>query len=510
MELSANNKNVQISKWLKRFKRIWRKRFLMLLIGLLTALDFFENSTFLFAASPIMGGIHADPREFAHSLSAYAIGSMLMIVVQQWASKKFGYKAYLLVALGLFISGTLLCINSENFTEFFIARVIQGVGGGAFFTSSRILITILFAPKDRSLAIRTFVFMIFGATAIAPIVAAYCVDGPGWKAVFECVIPPSIIAFVLCLIFLPSRPRGSGDGKNPILAFVTFGAGVILLQIMLAEARYDFFSDPIKLLVAGIIGALIIIGFFWLEHSYHTPILKLRNLHHPLYLTGLVVYFLYYFLNNFSAYLFPMFSEKALSLPIIAVGWLNGMAGFAGVIMVWVFFKYLAPRPKRKLYMVIGMVCLMLSATNFAIISPQTSYLSLVPALILKGVATIFIALPTAGLTFRGLEAEHFPYAYQSKNIVRQMAGSISIAIVSILLEDREFVVNSQLSANLTPNRPEIAQFINSPNPQLSLDILAQMVNKQAQFIAAQNLYILMGIGAFITAIIIIMQKKIR
>ena len=77
---------------------------LMALSGLLAGVEFLENGMFVFAASHIVGGVAAAPHEFAQVQAAYAVGSMLMIVLQQQLARHFGYRRYLMAALALFRS----------------------------------------------------------------------------------------------------------------------------------------------------------------------------------------------------------------------------------------------------------------------------------------------------------------------------------------------------------------------------------------------------------------------
>ena len=72
-----------------------KQRLLMLLLGGLVGMEFLENGMFVFGSSHILGGIGAAPREFAQVQAAYAVGSMLMIALQQWLSRHFGYRNYL-------------------------------------------------------------------------------------------------------------------------------------------------------------------------------------------------------------------------------------------------------------------------------------------------------------------------------------------------------------------------------------------------------------------------------
>lgn len=141
---------------LRLFPRTEKKGLLMSLLGLVTAVEFFENLMFVFGSTHIMGGLDAEPREFVQVQAAYAVGSMLMMLAQQRLARRFGYRRYLSGSLLLFMAGLLACASCTNIGEMTVARFVQGVGGGTFFTSSRILVNLLFPLKERPAASRRF------------------------------------------------------------------------------------------------------------------------------------------------------------------------------------------------------------------------------------------------------------------------------------------------------------------------------------------------------------------
>ncbi len=49
-------------------------------IGLVTAIDYFDNALFAFFASYIAGGVNASPDELVWASSAYALGAVLGIL----------------------------------------------------------------------------------------------------------------------------------------------------------------------------------------------------------------------------------------------------------------------------------------------------------------------------------------------------------------------------------------------------------------------------------------------
>ena len=52
-------------------------------IGLVTAIDYFDNALFAFFASYIAGGVNASPDELVWASSAYALGAVLGILQQE-------------------------------------------------------------------------------------------------------------------------------------------------------------------------------------------------------------------------------------------------------------------------------------------------------------------------------------------------------------------------------------------------------------------------------------------
>ena len=70
------------ARW-QHFLHREKQLLLMWLLGALVGMEFLENGMFVFASSHILGGIGVAPREFAQVQAAYAVGSMLMIAMQQ-------------------------------------------------------------------------------------------------------------------------------------------------------------------------------------------------------------------------------------------------------------------------------------------------------------------------------------------------------------------------------------------------------------------------------------------
>ncbi|MDR0458456.1 MAG: MFS transporter, partial [Burkholderiaceae bacterium] len=169
------------------FMRAQHKNLLIFLLGLLVGLEFFENGMFIFGANYIMGGVDAAPEEFVRAQASYAVGSLITIVLQQRLTMRFGYKRFLLATIVLFMGGLWGCAKSNSIDQMVLARLVLGAGGGAFFTSSRILITLMFPLSERFRASLWYAVCLIGASAVAPAFAAWVIETWDWSMVFYSV-----------------------------------------------------------------------------------------------------------------------------------------------------------------------------------------------------------------------------------------------------------------------------------------------------------------------------------
>jgi len=501
-----------------------RKQLLMLLLGGLVGLEFLESGMFVFAASHIVGGVDAGPREFAQVQAAYAVGSMLMIVMQQSLARHFGYRRYLCGALALFMAGAIASSTAQSVGALALARTVQGFGGGALFTSARVLVNMLFPGAERPRAMKYFMLTLFGLNAAGPIAAAALVDGPGWPWIFVSVVPLTALLMVACWRLLPDAVgRGTEPVRWDAVPLLLAAAALTLLQVALSQARYDLFSHPLQLALVAAAGAVLLLGFLWQQWHHHAPLLRLRELAQPVYLVGLCLYFLHYLLSNATNYLFPIYAEQSLGLPVIAAGWLNTFSATVSFAGACLYVRFARLLPSKKPLMITGALCAAFAAGMLALIPPDAPAVALLLPLVAKGLFGVLLILPVAGLTFSALGDEHFAHGYQSKNLMRQIAGSFATAIAAITLQDRQFANASRLTGVAGPDRSPATDWLDgvqsafaaqgmSPASAHSAAMAAldRVINQQSLLLACEDLYKLITVVALVTAAILLGQRTLR
>ena len=501
-----------------------KKRLLMALLGALVGLEFMENAMFVFAASHIVGGIDAAPREFAQVQAAYAVGSMLMIVLQQTFARHLGYRRYLAGALALFMAGAAACAASGGLVSLTLARLVQGFGGGALFTSSRVLVPLLFPAAERPRALKWFMLLLFGMSAAGPLLAAWLVEDASWRWVFLPALPVGAVVLAGVWTLLPD---GLGRGGAPVrwaAAPLLLGAAALtMLQVVLSVARFDVFAHPARLALAALAGAALLAAF--LVHQWHhdEPLLRLRELRHPVYVMGLVLYFLHYLLSNAANYVFPIFAERGLGVPLATTGLLDTFAAVVSLGGAWVYVKTASRLPRKKPLMAVGALLLAGAAWAFSALPAGAPAAMLLPALVAKGLFGVLLVLPVAGLTFRDLGDERFAHGYQSKNLMRQIAGSFATALAAVALQDRQFADQDAVAATLDPSRPDVQHWLDQVQAGFAahgyaagqahaaaLATLARTVDQQVQLIACQDVYRGLAVLAVAAAVVVLAQRRLK
>ncbi len=509
-------------RWLRLLSRQQRQTLVMMLLGLTTGVEFLENIMFVFASSHIVGGIDADPRSFALVQAAYAVGSMMMILKQQWLAQRFGYRRYLTGALLLFMAGTLVAATSTGLPQMVTARFMQGVGGGALFTSCRILVNLMFAPADRPRASRIFMLGIFGASALAPALAAELVDHGVWQDVFYGVLPFAALATLGAWVLLPdAEPRDDMEGPalGPLLLF---GVAIVALQASMTEARFDIFSHPLRVAIVAAVALSLLGAFIWHQWHHSSPVLHLRALRQPVYMTGLAMYFVYYMISNLSSYVFPIYAEQALRFPLATTGWLNTLAAGISLVGIWIYLQIARKLTHKKPIMVAGLLLMAAAMTWFSFMPPDVGPSALVLGLFGKGLFGVMVIIPIAGLTFRSLAGDDFAHGYRSKNLVRQIASSFASALGAVLLQNRQFAVHTSLVHAMGQRPAETEQWMHAAQTALmargfdpgqahagALAQLSAIVDQQARLIACEDLYRLIAALAVVAAVFMLAQRRL-
>ena len=216
--------------------------------------------------------------------SAYLLAYAVPLLITGRMGDRFGQKNLYMIGMGIFTLASLWCGLAADVESLIAARVVQGLGASLMTPQTMSLITLMFPPNARGVAMS-----IWGATAgiaalVGPILGGVLVDALSWGWIFFINIPVGLIGLFLAWRNVPvfEQKKHSFDWLGVVLSAI----GLFLLVFGIQEgATYDwgtitdsFMGTGIAVSVWGlIIAGIMVLALFigWQAVNRREPLVPL-------------------------------------------------------------------------------------------------------------------------------------------------------------------------------------------------------------------------------------------
>ena len=260
--------------------------FAMLALTLvLAALD----QTILSTALPVMARELPGRWPLAWVFSAYLLAATVVIALYGRLADVLGKKPMLLLAIGLFLVGSLACGASQDLQQLVVARALQGAGGGGLMTLTMLTVPDLFAPEQRGRC-QGLLGAAYGvATMFGPLLGGTLVEHLSWHWAFWLNVPLAALAWSVLAWTLPSKRalRDASASRESRMRIDWCGAVLLtatLVLLLLATQRDQLhLPERLSLWVLLALGAKFTLAFLWRQHRAAHPLLPLSLFARPAY-----------------------------------------------------------------------------------------------------------------------------------------------------------------------------------------------------------------------------------
>jgi MFS family permease len=215
-------------------------------------------------------------------LAAYALASTVVQPLYGKLADSIGVRDVYLVAVGLFVIGSVLCGLAVSMPELIVFRALQGLGGGGLMSLTMVVIGNLRAD-DESGTYRgnaTAAVLVGLGLICGPLVGGVIVRQLDWRWVFFVNVPLGIAAFVIMAICLRlPKPVSRGGLELPSAGLLGLVAAALLIVCEWGGRRMPWLSWPI-LVTAGL-GLAAAIWFARRQLTVRDPFFPVRLLREP-------------------------------------------------------------------------------------------------------------------------------------------------------------------------------------------------------------------------------------
>lgn len=240
------------------------------------------DQTLVAAALPAVAQSLGGVERLSWVVVAYLVATTVAAPVHGRLGDAFGRRRMLLVALGLYGVGAVLCALAPSLDALLLARLVQGFGGGGLISLSVALIGEVVPPRERG-RFQALIAAVFAcASALGPVLGGVMAEFLGWRSVFLLQPPLALAAAWLAIRRLggaaPGQPRGFVFDWPGLGLFVLFVAPA-LLALDLAR-RLDGGALLGALGCAALAGLALALLWRW-EKRAPDPLLPLGVLGEP-------------------------------------------------------------------------------------------------------------------------------------------------------------------------------------------------------------------------------------
>ena len=263
----------------------------VMIVFLLSALD----QTIVSTAMPVIISQLHGLSLYSWVTTSYLLASTVMVPIWGKLGDLYGRKPILLWGIGLFLAGSWLSGLSGEFgdlpvlgggmVQLIVFRAVQGLGGGALFTTAFAIIADLFPPRERGKFGGLFGAVFGFSSAVGPLLGGYFTDHgtvtilghvvAGWRWVFYLNLPIGAVALFMVIAKMPKLSHAAKGRIDFAGAALIVAACVpLLLALTLGGQNYPWASAPILGLFALFATATAL--FVWVEGRVADPILHLE------------------------------------------------------------------------------------------------------------------------------------------------------------------------------------------------------------------------------------------
>ncbi|WEG13245.1 DHA2 family efflux MFS transporter permease subunit [Pullulanibacillus sp. KACC 23026] len=296
----------------------------LVLIGLMLGMIFSElDETVVNTALPTiirdLGGLSL----YGWVAGVYMLAMSSFMPILGKLADLYGRKPIYLIAVGLFIGGSIVCGFSHSMTFLLIGRGIQGLGAGGLMPLAMTISGDLFPIEQRAKVQGFMGPIMFIPMLLGPLMGGFFVDQASWNWIFFINIPVGVLAALFLFIGLkePSKRQKVTIDWAGSLLLMTGIISLLISPVLIENEGYTWTSPLIVGLL--ILGVVLIGAFIWVESKVKEPMMPLflfknRNI---LVLSLIVFVVGLGLMGSFSS--FPYFAQNVLGLTPTEAGYLT-------------------------------------------------------------------------------------------------------------------------------------------------------------------------------------------
>jgi EmrB/QacA subfamily drug resistance transporter len=205
----------------------------------------------------------------AWATTAYLITATIVTPLYGKLGDIYGRKKLFIVAISIFVVGSVLCTFATSMGSLALFRAVQGLGAGGLFSLALAIIGDIVPPRERA-KYQGYFLAVFGtASVLGPVIGGFLAGQEtilgidGWRWIFLVNVPIGIAALAVVSKTLHLRHQRL-DHRIDWAGAALLSVSLVPL-LLVAEQGREWGWTSTGAIACYVIGVIAAIGFFWQE-----------------------------------------------------------------------------------------------------------------------------------------------------------------------------------------------------------------------------------------------------
>jgi EmrB/QacA subfamily drug resistance transporter len=384
-------------------------------------------------------GLHAPVSTVQWAITGYLLALGMAVPVTGWLADRYGAKRVWLVALVLFLTGSVLSGAAWNAGALIGFRVLQGAGAGLMLPILQTLLVQASGGRDLGRLMATVSMPALVGPILGPVIGGLIIGNLDWRWIFYVNVPICLVALVLARRYLPDTPGRRGRRLDLVgLALVSPGVAAVIYGLSRlagaggAGAALGGLAAPDAWLPLAA-GLVLLVAF--VAHALRVPepaidlrLFRVRSFAAAgglMFLSGL---------SMFGAmFLLPLYYQQVRGAGVIAAGLLLAPQGLGSLVTRGPVGR-LVDRIGARPVVLAGLALTVLGTVWYALAGPHTNEVLLAVALVVRGAGLSAANLAVMAAAYQGLARDQVPHASSATRVLQQIGGAFGTAVLAVIL----------------------------------------------------------------------------
>jgi len=366
--------------------------------------------------------------------TAYLLALGVTVPTVGWAQRRFGGKRLWMMALAIFLLGSILCSLAWNAESLIAFRVVQGIGGGIMTPLMATLVVQAAGGKSLGNLMALVSLPVALGPILGPVLGGIILNGLTWHWLFLVNVPFCLAGLVLAYRFLPDDEPGNGTARLDIIGLCLLSPAVVTLLYGLGNSSAAGGFGQADAFIPMILGVALLVAFVaWSWMRKDQALIDIRVFRHwplsssfvLLFCTGIAIYG--------AMLLLPLYFQGIRGTDALGAGLLLIPQG-VGTFLSRTVSGRLSDRIGARWVAIAGFAIIGLGTLPLTAVDATTPVWVLLVTLLVRGVGLGAVTIPIMAVAFEGLDRTEVPEASILTRLASQIGGSFGTAIFASLL----------------------------------------------------------------------------